>query len=109
MGLELGVDRGLHEVRDGDSGDLDRVLEGHEQSGPGSFLRLHRQQILAVELYRAGSDLVVRLSGQDRGQGAFAGSVRTHHGVDLAAADLKVDALEDLIVCDTGVQIGYFQ
>ena len=49
--------------------------------------------------------LVARVAGDDVGQGALAGAVRPHQRVDLALVDRQVDALEDLLAVDRGVQI----
>ena len=88
-----------------DAGDLDGVLEGEEQPLRRAHLGVHVEQVLAHELDGALGDLVVVLAREDRREGALAGAVRPHDGVDLAGVDVKVDALEDRLLLDAGVQI----
>ena len=96
--LAPGIDGRLHEVGDGDAGDLDRVLERHENACPGPFLRTHCQKIPSHKLDAALSHRVRRLACQDGGQCALAGPVRSHYRMDLALADGQVNALEYFLV-----------
>ena len=65
----------------------------------------HLEDVLAVVADRALGHLVGRVAGDDVGERALAGAVRPHQRVDLALVDRQVDALEDLLVLDRGVQI----
>ena len=94
----LAVDGGLgraQEVGHGDAGDLDGVLHGQEEAGPGSLVHAHLQQVDAVEEDLAVGDLIVGVTGDGVGQGGLARAVGAHDGVDLVGVDGQVDALED--------------
>ena len=78
-------------------GHLDRVLHGQEQPGLGPLPRRQGQQVLAVEGDPAADHLVAGPAHQHVGQRALARAVGAHHGVDLAAAHLEVDAAQDLL------------
>ena len=43
--------------------------------------------------------------GQHAGEGALAGAVRAHDGVDLTGVDGQVDAAEDFFVVHAGVEV----
>src|SRR5690606_35483738 len=103
--LALGVERAAQEVGVVHARDLDRVLEGQEQAGGGALLRLQLQQGLAVELDRAGGDLVAVAAGEDVAKGRLAGAVGAHDGVHLARLDLQREALEDFLAGDAGVEV----
>ena len=72
MGLATGVKGALHEIGNGDPGNLDRILERHEKTGPGTFLGLHRQKILPIENHGATGHDVIRLACKDGRKGALA-------------------------------------
>ena len=75
---------------------LGGLLEGEEQAGLGPLPGLQAEQVDPVEGDLPAGHLVARSAHQHVGQGRFAGTVGSHHGVDLAGADLQVDAVEDL-------------
>jgi hypothetical protein len=66
---EQGGLRGAEEVRDGDAGDLDRVLHGQEQAGLGPLVDRHVEDLAAVEQDAAAVDVVARVTGDRVGQG----------------------------------------
>ena len=71
----LAVDGGLgraQEVGHGDAGNLDGVLHGQEEAGPGALVHAHLQQVDAVEEDLAVGDLVVGVPGDGVGQGGLA-------------------------------------
>ena len=107
--LADGVDGGAEEVGVADAGDLDGVLEGEEDALAGALLWVHLQQVLALEQHLALGHFVGVAPGQDAGQGALAGAVLAHDGVDLAGVDGQVDAAEDFLVVDAGVQVFDFE
>ena len=104
-----GVDSRLEEVRVAHSWDLDGVLEGQEDALAGPFLRGHVQQVLAQVENLSLSRLVGFPAGKHLGQGALAGAVGTHDGVDLAGVDRQIDAAQDLLAIDARVQVPDFQ
>src|SRR4029078_12899641 len=104
--LADGVQRRLEEVAVADAGDLDRVLEGEEDAFAGALLGIEVEQILAVELDGAAGDLVAALAGEDVGERALAGAVRPHDRVHFARTDGEVDALENGLVFDAGLEGG---
>jgi len=95
-----GVERGPEEVGVADARDLDRVLEGEEEALAGAGLGVELEQVLVCVADLAAGDLVLLASGEDAGQGALAGAVGSHDGVDLAGFAFEVDALEDLCAFD---------
>ena len=107
--LAVRVDRRLQEVAVADAGDLDRILEGQEEAGVGPLFRRHLLQVLAVELQRARSDLVVLLARENLGQRALARAVRPHHGVNFARADLEIHTLQDFLFFDLRVKVTHPQ
>jgi len=52
--LALGVQRRAQEGGIADAGQLHRVLEGRGTGGGGAFLRLHRQDVVALEVTEPG-------------------------------------------------------
>ena len=65
--LALRVERRLEEGHGAHTRDLDRILEREEHAMGGTFVRLHLEDVLAIEQHLAGLDLVVRLAGDDVG------------------------------------------
>jgi hypothetical protein len=96
--LAFGVQRGLEEVRIVHAGDLDGVLERHEDAFPGTRVGIHLEQVLALEQNLAAGDDVFRVAGQRARERALAGAVGPHDGVHLAFVHVKVDPPEDLLV-----------
>ena len=107
--LALGVDRHAQEVGDRHAGDRDRVLEGEEQACLGAVVRLGLGDVLAFEGDRALGDLVGGVAEQGVGHRRLAGAVGPHQGVDLAPADVEVDAPEDLALLDAHMQVSDLQ
>jgi hypothetical protein len=107
--LALGVQRRLEEGHGGDAGDLDRVLEGKEQACDGALVRLHVEQVLAVEQHFATGDLVVFLAGEHIAQRRLARAVAPHDGVHLALGNNEVHALEDFALFDADAQVADFE
>src|SRR5437773_3777411 len=91
------VEGRLEEIRVAYAGNLDRILERHEDAFPGAVLRLHREQILALEPSRAPRDLVGQAPGQDLREGRLAAPVRAHDGVDFSGPDREIDSLQDFL------------
>src|SRR5665213_134488 len=81
----LGVDRHAQEVRDGDAGDRDGVLEGEEQPGLGALVRFGRGDVLALEGDRPLGDLIRGMPEEGVGERRLARAVRAHQRVDLPA------------------------
>ena len=77
---------------DGHARDRDRVLEGHEQAGAGALVRVGLGDVLAVEEDLALGHLEVRVAHDRVGERRLAGAVRAHQRVELARADVQVDA-----------------
>src|SRR5690606_12419051 len=104
------VERETQEVGDGDTGYLDRVLEGQVESLAGAFVRFQLEDGLALQDDVAAGDLVLRVARDDLRERRLAGAVRAHEGVDLAARHHQVHPLEDLIAAfDAGVKVTYLK
>ena len=99
-----GGDRGREEVLQRHAGDLGRVLHGQEQPGLGPLPRGHGQDVLAVHGHRAARDLVARATHDHVGQGGLARPVGAHDGVDLAALHGQVEAAQDRLAVDAGLE-----
>ena len=100
---------GLHESGDGDSGDLNGILETEEKAGPGAFFRGHCKKVLAHEGDAALCNGVSGTAGENRRQGAFACAVGAHHGMDFSGADCEVHPFEDFLVLNACVKVFYLK
>src|SRR5260370_25865435 len=99
------VERGPQEIQITDAGDLHRVLEGHEDAGHRTLLGREGEQVPPLVEDLAFGHLVGLAPGEDLGEGALARPVGAHDGVHLARVDLQVDAAENPLVADLGVQV----
>ena len=90
-------------------GNLDRILKGQKHAFAGGLFRLHVQQIFAVEEHFALGHVVGFAARQHLRQRALARSVRAHDGMHFAGIDRQVNALENFVAIDLGVQILDFQ
>src|SRR5437870_505357 len=99
------VDRRLEESGVAHAGDLDGVLKRQEQAGPGPILGRHGQEILAEIRHLAAGDGVGRMPGERLGQRALARAVRSHDGLGLAGAHLKIQMSKDGLALDTDGQV----
>ena len=61
--------------------------------------------IFAVHQHRARGDGVIGMAGDHLGEGAFAGAVRPHDGVDFAPRHREREPADDLLFADRDVQI----
>jgi ABC-type multidrug transport system ATPase subunit len=96
LALELRVQGAPDEAGDAQAGDRRGVLEGEEHAEPGSLVGRQLQDITALPLDRAARNDVRRMAHQGVGEGRLARAVRAHDRVDLALAQVEVDALQDL-------------
>ena len=96
------------EVHVVDAGDLDRILETHEDTGSCAVLRFHLEQIGAIEGDGA-TDLVAVTASERVCERALARPVRTHDRVYLAGTDVEVETLEDRDVPDRDGQTVHVQ
>ena len=90
---------------DGHARDRDRVLEGHEQSHPGPLVGGGLGDVLAAPDDLALGHLEVRVTHDRVGERRLAGPVGPHQRVDLAAADLQVDAAKDVLIAGVDVKV----
>ena len=103
------IDGSLHEIRDGHTRYLHRILERKEYSCPCTLLRRHCKQVLSHELYRTGRNRKLRFAGKNCRQSTLACTVRTHHRMNLALADGQIDSFEDLLVLNRCPEAFYLQ
>ena len=103
--LSLGVERRLEEVGVGDAGNLDRILEGHEHAFARPLVGIHVEEVVPVVEHLSAGHHVFGMPRQDARQRALAGAVRPHDGVHFAGLDVKIDALEDLLVLGFDLEI----
>ena len=88
------------------AGNRHRPLKSEEQPRPGALVRLHGQQVAAVQLDSPAGYLVARMPHQGEAERALSGAVWAHQGVDFAAANLQAHAAEDRLLADAHVQVG---
>ena len=73
------------------------------------LVRFKLEKILAFVKHLARDHLVRRMPGEHFRQSRFPRPVRPHDRVDLALVDLKIQALQNFLAVDTGMQIFYFK
>ena len=88
-----------------DTRNFNGVLKSEEHPQTGPLFRLQLKQILAAITNAAARDPVGRMPGQHLGERALATAVATHHGMDFTSLHLQIDALEDGLVLDGGMQV----
>jgi len=84
-------------------------LEGEEHTFAGALFRREFQQVFSLEDDRTLRHFVRAATGQHLGERALARAVGAHDGVDLAGLNREVDALENFLAGDDGVQITDFK
>ena len=94
--LANGIQGRLEEVGVVHAGNLNRVLEGHEDTFAGTLFRRHLEQILPLVENLAFSDLVAFAAGQHLRQRALARAVGPHDGMHFTCVDLQVNALQNV-------------
>ncbi len=99
------VDRGTQEGGVRHAGNFDRVLEGEEETGCGALFRLKLENILAVKQDFALGYLIFLTTGEDIGEGALAGTVWPHDGVNFALANLEVQTFQDRLAINFSMQV----
>ena len=82
-----------------------RVLETQEEAHARPDIGCEGDYVLALEVDVPLGYLILKVAHQGIGQGALAGAVGTHDGVNFAFGHLKVHALQDLIALNGNVQI----
>jgi hypothetical protein len=82
--LRWAFKRHLEELHGGDTGNLDRILEGQEHTLGGALVRFHFKEVFALEGDGAFRHFIALAPGEDIGQRRFAGTVRPHDGVHFA-------------------------
>ena len=90
---------------DGHAGNRDGVLEGHEQAHAGALVGVGLGDVLAAPDDLALGDLEARVAHDHVRERRLARAVRSHQGVDLAAADGQVDAAQDLLLTGADVKV----
>ncbi len=94
--LANGIQGSLEEVGVVDARNLYRILEGHEDTFPGTLFRCHIKQVFPLVENLSLSDFVSLAAGQHLRQRALARPVRPHDGMHFTRFDLQVDALQDV-------------
>src|SRR3989304_5809502 len=103
--LSDGVQCGFQEIRVRDSRDLHRILEGQEDTAASPFLRVHLEEVFSFIRYGSPGHGIDIPSGKHCCERAFSGAVGTHNRVHLARVHPEVDASQDLIAVDAGMQV----
>ena len=93
------------EVEEADAWDGDGVLEGEEDACFGAFVGWLADEVDAVEEYLAAFNLIFGVAHEGVCEGAFAGAVGAHDGVDFALVDCEADAFDDLLAFNAYVKI----
>ena len=102
---EAGLQGRADEVGDGDAGDLHRVLKRKEESESGADIGFQPEDALSVEQDVPARHRVIGMTGHDLGQGALAGAVLAHDGVNLTLGNVEGEPLENRLVADGGMQV----
>ncbi len=89
--------------------DFDGILERQEHALGGALVRVHFQQVFALEQDLATGDFVSGFTGDDVGERRLAGAVRPHDGVDLALVHGQRQPMENLAILDTDLQVFDFK
>ena len=105
--LALLVDGSTHKVHHRYTGNLDRRLEGKEDTLVGTVFGRKGQQVLSVESNGATCHFVSRMAYKNVAQRTLSGTVLPHKGVYLTVADGKVDAFQYLFAIDAGMKVFY--
>ena len=100
-----GINGGLQKRHGGDTGNFDRILEREEQPGTRPLIRIHLQQVSAIEQHLTGGHVVALPAGQNVRQRAFAGSVRPHDRMHLAGLYRETYPVQDFLAVHGRVQI----
>ena len=95
------------ELQVGHAGDLDRILEAEEQARRGALVRLHREQVAAVERHATPSaHLIARPPAEHVGERRLARPVRPHDRMHLAGRDGRQrHPVQDRLVGDGRVEV----
>src|SRR6516225_8338674 len=107
--LALRVERGAQKGHGGDAGNFERILEGEEKALGGALLGRKGENVRAVEQHLPLRHHVVVLAGEHVRERRLARAVRPHQRVHAAAADRKLEPVENFLAVDLDVQILHFQ
>jgi len=91
------------------TGDFNRILEAKKQPGRGALMRLHAEQVFAVEGDRPFGHFITGPTRQHIAERRFARAVGAHDRMNLARVQGQVQALEDRLVGDSGVEVSYLK
>ena len=103
--LAYGIHGGLQKIDVAHSGDLHRILKGHEDAFAGPFLGLHVQQVPVPVENTAPGHFETFPARQHLGQGALARPVGTHDGVHFSRRHFQVHPFQDRLPLHFDVQI----
>src|SRR5208282_5804265 len=92
-----------------DARNFGRILKRQKHPFERALIRLELQQIFSVEEYLAGCDLVVRLAGNNVGQGRLTRAVRPHDRRDLACVDAQAEAVDHRLALDRDAEVLNFE
>src|SRR5262249_19222474 len=99
----------LQEIGVADAGDLNGILEGEKDALAGALFGVEVEQVLAVIEHLALRDLVGITAGEDLSERALSRAIRTHDGMHLTGVRREIDAAEDLLAVDAGVEVVDFE
>ena len=103
------VERRLQKSHRADAGNFRRILKRQKHAPKRALVRLELQQVFSVEPNLAGRDLIVRLAGNDVGQGRLARAVRPHDRRDLARIHAETEAVQNRLVLDRNAEVLDFE
>ncbi len=92
--LRTEFERGAQEVHVVHTRNLHRVLKAKEQTGGGTRLGFHREQIQPVK-GGGTTDVVTLPPAESVCERALPRTIRAHDGVDLTGPDAEVESFED--------------
>ena len=109
--LALLVERDLEELHGRNTRDLNRILEGKENTLGGALGRIELKDALAIIEDIALGHFIIAAARQDVGQRRLAGAVRPHDGSNFTGLHGQVQTTDDLgtVFGDAGMEVSDFK
>ena len=95
------------EAAQANAGHLQGVLEGQEHACLRTLINRQFSNIFTVENNAATGDGVFGVAHQSIAQGGFTGAVGAHEHMGFAGFNIKIDAVQDLLVFHINLQIAH--
>ena len=97
----------LQKAAEADAGNLQRILEGQEQTGLRTLVHRQLRDILAGKLNAAVGNSIFRITHERIAQGRFAGAVRSHQDMRFTGLNIKIQLMQNLFVLYINSEISH--